>query len=122
MKDLTFNIEVTVPAQRVLDLLSCALEGGSNYWYFNPKPLLRTSERKNYSDRFYENLYVHGFTIKDAIESKEYVIIPEKFDDVLCLMKDKYPEQFNDFVTDQMDRETGDIFLQLLVFGKVKYG
>ena len=40
----------------------------------------------------------------------------------LELMRDQYPQDYADLVTGQDDLNTGDIWLQLAVFGEVIYG
>jgi hypothetical protein len=40
----------------------------------------------------------------------------------LHLLAEKYPKHFNDFVTENEDADTGDIYLQLCLFGEVVFG
>jgi hypothetical protein len=40
----------------------------------------------------------------------------------LQIMADQYPRHFNNFLDDNADAETGDVFLQCCLFGKLVYG
>jgi hypothetical protein len=40
----------------------------------------------------------------------------------LALMADKYPEHWGNFMSENDDAETGDVFFQLVCFGEVIYG
>lgn len=40
----------------------------------------------------------------------------------LQLMADKYPRHFSDFLAENDDATTGDVFIQLCVFGEIIYG
>ena len=46
----------------------------------------------------------------------------EKIQEALDLMAEKYPRHYKDFVDENEDADTGDVFIQLFVFGEVIYG
>jgi hypothetical protein len=124
METIDFNVRISVKKQDIQDLLVCAFEGGSNYWYDQLEPLKETIKTGHASDQFYGNMMKHGFKLMDKEGENEstYKVTPDQFAAALKLMHDKYPSHFNDVKTENTDASTGDIFLQLLVFGDVIYG
>lgn len=122
MDTISFGKDVAIQKQSIQDLLSCAFEGGSNYWYGKLEPLDETIVEGHPSDRFYRNIMKHGFRLFDTFGEKTYEIIPVQFETALKLMYNNHPRHFNDLNYDNFDAETGDVFLQLLCFEKVIYG
>jgi hypothetical protein len=37
-------------------------------------------------------------------------------------MQEQYPRHFSNFISENYDAETGDVFLQCCLLGKVKFG
>jgi len=131
MPDLTGDIEFTVkiPRQRVADLLDTAFEGGSNYWYFIREH--RYPEGKTVHD--YEFAYLElpltegGALVIDDKEDErgEYsgkILDLAAIKRGLALLSEKYPNHFQDFGGENEDANTGDVFLQLCLFGEVVFG
>ena len=58
----------------------------------------------------------------DDINPKIYVLNLKKIKRGLTIMAKKYPKHFADFLKDDADGDTGDVFLQCCVFGEVIYG
>lgn len=116
------NSTVEVTKQQLQDLLVCAFEGGSNYWYEELEPLKETNKGGHTSDNFYNDLYEHGFSLRDKETGNKHVIPPRCFRDALVLMHNKHRSHFNDIAQESTDAETGDVFLQLLIHGDVIYG
>lgn len=117
----------TITSDDIHSLFVSAIEGGSNYWCKSIVPLKRTDKSKEYTDRFYNDVYKHGFKAVDNEDGvkplKEYIVKPEKFYSTLNLMAAKEPRHFEDLTEDgRADSDTGDVYLQLMVFGKVIYG
>ena len=134
-------VTINIPKQRKLDLLVSALEGGSNYWYDNARiygnsfgrSLGRIEElcKTKYPD--YHKLeaapFVGGILAIDVQDSEE--VEPEQrtrllteadFDRALQLMVDKYPHHFFDFLQENDDATTADVYLQLAMFGELIFG
>jgi hypothetical protein len=128
--------EVTV--EQVRNLLCTALEGGSNYWlvikrryfargiayadfreggkfqppsqYFHPDELIPTVASCGLIVSTYDD------------EEKEYDLNISTLRDGLQRMADKYPHHWKDFLDENEDAGTGDVFLQLCLFNEVVYG
>ncbi len=116
------KIELTISVQRLKDLLVCAFEGGSNYWYDELEPIREVSIADHPSDAFYENLVNQGFNLRDKYTGKIHQVKPSTFESAFKRMSSATPKHFQDFMNENDDAETGDVFLQLLVFEKVIYG
>ena len=122
----------------VAHLLTGAIEGGSNYWMTDVHYEL--ADGLNYQ-QFRENqefngtrlTYFHPFeiipfkegcklTFKDAEEDTELSLDREAMKKGLELMMSKYPQHWADFIKDEYDAATSDVFLQLCVLGDIVYG
>ena len=120
-------VKTTVPDQRIEDLLCNALEGGSNYWYIIKKFNYPSGQTKESLGITYPHIELPlkggSLTIGD-IEGQ----MPDKVLDRaaitkgLELMAEKYPKHYADFLAENDDATTGDVFLQLAVFGEVVFG
>ena len=118
---ITVKTQVTVDDQRVKDLLCNALEGGSNYWYniegfINPNHI--TVEHKHIDLPFIDGC---GLVIDDG-DGRKFTLNRHVMEKGLQVMGEKYPNHFNDFITENDDAETGDVFLQCCLFNDVIFG
>lgn len=134
------TVHVDVPHERIRDLLCCALEGGSNYWYYdlypyfrdgvtakdiNPGGELRTPDMGDDWGLYYTAPFVQGcgICLRDGEDSgKVHKIGFEKLLRGLRDMARECPRHWGDFLSDNEDATTGDVFLQCCIFGKIMYG
>lgn len=131
MAENHFAIKVTVDYEidweRVKDLLITAFEGGSNYWYI-------IDDSKPYTGHPADAIIDKGETI--LINELPDDFLPEDEQEVVNLgrvnreiieerMK-KFAEEhqwhFRNFIEENDDAETADVFLQVMVMGDVVYG
>lgn len=129
---ISVNVKHEISLQRISDLLCSAFEGGSNYWYqidkfIKPKNLsFRTDEDQIYRHLDYP-LNEGGALIISDIEG-DLNEPPWKRLDLdaikkgLQIMAEKYPRHMGDFLNDNDDADTGDVFLQCCLFGDAIYG
>jgi hypothetical protein len=141
------TVEVEVPEQRMRDLLTTALEGGSNYWYTIDEDRTVFADGLKYED-FQEggkctdpDNYHHPLEIipfhegcklcildKESAESYEadeleaYWLDREALHKGLKVMAEKFPRHFSDMMRQNDDAITGDVYLQCCLFGDVVYG
>ena len=130
MTDLKLGGNDMLDIKRISDLLCCALEGGSNYWYcideFGSPPELKF--RSNSEEIFrhldyplneggYLMISVH---IEDSGAPKRLDLDTIKRG--LGVMAEKYPRDYGNFIKENEDSETGDVFLQCCLFGEIVYG
>jgi hypothetical protein len=104
-----FTIEQTVPEGVVRDLLICAWEGGSNYW----------AEADGPADLAFRP---EGVVVRDC-EGDEHLLNQKTLTNGLQVMARDWPRHWANVVNeDEMDAETGDVFLQCCLFGTIVYG
>ena len=133
MKDtaITINRPIQITHNDIAGLLCTALEGGSGYWaraelaYTPTDADMKDSE--TYGDwagfAFYMvNHPDFKFTINDLEEEESYTLTLETLKKGLKVMATKYSRHFDDFINENDDADTGDVFLQCAVFGDVIYG
>lgn len=122
---------VEVTRHRVSDLLCNALEGGSNYWYTIDKtktvipPVLnfRSDEKEMYWHLDYA-LNEGGaifFTGKGSGKDVRKLDL-ESIEKGLKVMQEKFPLHWANFMEENDDAETGDVFLQCCLFGELVFG
>lgn len=125
---ITVTVPLQVPVERIKDLLTSAFEGGSNYWV---EVAERIGEAKNNKDApflsdapFVKDGYLKIKEDESESDTKGgwFNIDPKTIAEGLKVMAQKYPKAWADFMNENDDAETGDIFLQCICFGEVIYG
>jgi hypothetical protein len=132
----SFNLEIKrdieVTEENLKSILCCALEGGSNYWYFigdMDESLLDRSvplvdnivkslfEIEGYKVPFYDGADAYEF------EDMEYLgdLTLESIKEGIQLMAKDYAHLFNEFMEGNEDADTGDVWLQLCVMKDVVF-
>lgn len=129
---VSVNVEHKVSLERISSLLCSAFEGGSNYWYqidkfIKPETMsFRTDEGQIFRHLDYP-LNEGGALIISDIEG-DLNEPPWKRLDLeaikkgLQIMAEKYPRHMGDFLNENDDADTGDVFLQCCLFGEAIYG
>lgn len=136
---MTIKLEVEIPIERVRELLCGAFEGGSNYWYANlsvpeASRAVRVSAERDAVGNLttWPTLYIaattdgHHITLEEIGEGGEppveHKLGLEQIRRGLAVMQEKHPRHFGDFMSENDDAETADVFLQCCLFGEVVYG
>ena len=132
---MTVSVSVNVPTSTIRDLLTCAVEGGSNYWAaFREDPnfikSITESDKNAYvkseGGEYYARYDIENpnycLRVSDAEGSSTYNVTLESFVNGLGVMANRYPRHFKDVITDNHDAETGDVFIQCSVFGEIVFG
>ena len=128
------EIPVKISWENISNLLCNALEGGSNYWYnieemHAPEDYssVRSSENMIHSHLDYP-CNPGGYLVFSSLEDDEingqsrWVLDGASIYYGLKIMAEKYPKHFGDFIADNDDAITGDVFLQCCLFGEMIYG
>jgi hypothetical protein len=126
--EISIKAEYKIPLQRISDLLCSAFEGGSNYWYMIDHyeyPI--GSCDKDFEFKYLEIPLVVGGSviIGNSFKDKKYmnkVLNLKSINKGLKLLAKLYSNHFNDFITENDDAITSDVFLQLCLFGELVYG
>lgn len=123
LSSLSFEMPESRFIETIKDLLCSALEGGSNYWYRELEVVGKpTAKEYCYHEvPFFDGCYLK---LKDAENNdKEHTITKEKLLAGLQTMANNAaPHHIFSVLRENADAETGDVFLQCVLFGEVLYG
>ena len=125
---MSFDISVPfkIPEERVQDLLITATEGGIGYWCQITS--YACSEGKTTKDYTYPHFEVIMDGGRMQITEFEEDDQPKHWIDRTSLtlglqrLASTRPEDWKDFMKENEDICTADIFIQLAVFNEIKYG
>lgn len=127
----SFSPTLNVTKERVQDLICNALEGGSNYWYSIQK-FVKPSKVENPTGFRHLDYPVSEdgaleITVRDTGEGDDMAGKVFRLDQGACqrglsIMAEKYPRHFSDFLSENDDADTGDVFLQCALFGDLIFG
>lgn len=132
---MNLTVPIEIPTERVQDLLICAFEGGSNYWYrdlhvvsdvdvvgkvsnIHRYPIVPTTPGGEIG--FYADSDGNG--PDDPDNPILFTLDLDKVTKGLGIMAHTYPQHWANFIAYEDDAETGDVFLQCCVFGEIVYG
>ena len=138
-----FPVTVNVPYERVADLLCGAFEGGSNWatilQYVVPEAdkLYSLKDAETWKSIAGDGtIYKHiqyplsegGAVVIQDLEEDEsvneaikYYLTLAEIRSGLAVMANRFPRHFGDFMNENDDATTADVFLQCCVFGDVIY-
>ena len=122
---MSFTIKTAISDARMEDLLCAAFEGGIGYW-----AEIKGLEGEEIRHKYSFQLPVRGGAVIFGDSTGEG--FPEGFEAPrldrqalergLELMAKNCPSYMADFVNENEDAITGDVFVQLCVFGEVVFG
>jgi len=118
---------------RAADLLCNAFEGGSNYWYMITENVEPVFAAKPWGvDEYHPSYISYPFSTGGAVlisDQEDEDFEPVALDRAaiargknLMESDEQYSRHFADVLNENDDADTGDVFLQLCVFGEVIYG
>ncbi len=120
-----------VSDEKIMDLISLALEGGSNYWYSNvdagdPPTVDFPISYMDY-DWWQTWPMMDGSTKITECDTEDgkltvHILDKKKIQDGLALMAANHAWHFANVISGDTDIETGDVFLQYCLFGEIVYG
>ena len=131
MIEVKFVGQAEVNEQDVADLLCTGFEGGVGYWckivgYTKPEKIF---EWNPFSTDGHVYRYVQyplseggAVLLKDVESDDKWTLDLPAIKSGLSVMASKYPHQWKNFVKDQYDADTGDVFIQCCLFGEVVFG
>lgn len=130
------EINVTVKQElndnRVADLICAGFEGGIGYWarvtgYKKPEKVFEWDLSSTLGGQVYR--YVQypmseggAVLMQDTENDDQWELNREKILAGLAAMASKYPRHWRNFMDEQEDSETGDVFIQCCLFGELVYG
>ena len=114
--------------QAMPDLLTTALEGGSNYWYHIPGRSVKTVEKYQQEDEPFVNGVLAALNDNQAIaihdsETNEALGLLTKDAGLRAFRKmaTEYPDQYVAIITETYDAADADLWLQLTVMGEIVF-
>lgn len=125
-----FNVTTKITDGRVASLLCDALEGGANYWISDVSQGVAPTGKLSTEDYFHWSQWwpICGGSVEivecdpDTGETKKHTLDRSTIEKGLTSMAEKSPKHLADFVSENDDGETGDVFLQHCLFGEIVYG
>lgn len=130
---ITFTVgEQEFTREQISNLLTGAIEGGSNSWYCIVNRTSPTSWDFNSAPNLKQGHYVQDYPlnpggsldISDLNEDEDTVVGTLDWNLLqfgLTTMAEKYPGHFEDFVNEGDDALTADVFFQCCIFGDIVY-
>lgn len=141
MKNTRISVRQYIELKRIADLLNCALDsdyGSSYYWceWLTGKSVKPENLDFMYDDErvtVYRNIDYplnRGGSItlqisgdeNDKDNGKQFVLNLKEIKYGLTCMSKKYPRHYADFLSENENAGTGDVFLQCCLFGEIIYG
>lgn len=131
------QLKLNIKMQRIADLLCSAMEGGINYWAqiekykepSQPVDLTLFEDDLVIGKTVYKHIHYPltpdgAVIIKDieGNENKKYKLDRKAIKKGLNIFAEKYPVHFGNWLSEDDDAITGDVFVQCCLFGEVVYG
>jgi len=126
---MKIKIEQEISVERIGDLLCSAWEGGSTYWARVEKTI--EPEKIQFGTMDNGKPYNHEIALNEGgsiqfrdIEEDKIITKTLNLKSIkkgLGVMAEQYPKHFADFLSENDDATTGDVFLQCCIFGEVIY-
>jgi hypothetical protein len=121
---------IDISSQRISDLIVGAFEGGSTYWcqsVFNERGPEVQGTIYYANPSYFEGDFQMRVLFDDPDDEEgngngDKLIGPDELGKGLALFAAKYPVHFADFICENDDANTSDVFWQLVVLGEVVYG
>lgn len=122
---MKITIEHEVTGRRIADLMVSAIEGGVNYWcagMYLKVPDPKTIDHDWWYD--YAPLYDRDdLIIEVKVQGdKPRTVTKKDFEEGIKFMAARYPRHWADFIAENDDAETADVFVQCVVFREIVYG
>lgn len=136
-KNLPVNVALSIKRYDIACLLVSAFEGGINYWcerqpfkFTKPtewRPVLDEDQEKPERWPMYDYPLLEGGAIEFKADpgdgkKKKYRLDLDTIQKGLQKMAEIAPRHFGDFINDNADAVTGDVFVQICIFGEIVYG
>lgn len=122
------KIRITVSDKRIEDLLVNATEGGSNYWYMIEKyryPVGNNSKTPKLEFPHCQLPFHGGAIVFSSLEEPKRPHVTLDYKACLkglSIMAKKFPQHFGDWLSENDDATTADVWLQCALYHDVIYG
>lgn len=109
------KVDFEIHDDRIVNMLDSALRGGSNYW-------LKDVSAVNEEEDFYEEAPFNGGLIFTTVDGESAHLNPSSIRRGMQIMADNYARHMGDFIRENDDATTADVWLQCALLGRVVYG
>lgn len=110
-----------ITKENLIDLFVTALEGGSNHWYYIKTLPNNVKSAETIGEHILNGGYIQFFDIENTKELLGDVDMNSLLD-AIQLLKNKYPNEYENILMEEFDANDADLFLQLCVMGEVVFG
>ncbi len=124
-----FKVQQEISDHRMADLLCAALEGGIGHWACLIKTELGEEDVKPWGDDYTPKYIQAPFCTGGSLtfcdvedEDTVWTLTRDGMQEGLDTMTEKYPNRTADFLAENDDAETGDVFVQCALLGDIDYG
>ena len=128
---MTITAPIEIDEKHIASLLCSAFEGGSNYWYRIERFIAPPAVTVRYADegRVYRHID-YPLNVGGALEIANTedpslgvrTLDRSAIEQGLILMGREYPQHMADFLQENDDATTGDVFLQCCLYGRILLG
>lgn len=135
---LSVAVPLKIKRKALANLLCCGFEGGVGYWcaikrYIKPakvEPVIEAGRENAQPCKHTDYPLLEGGAVVCIVEEAgdDKALQGEKVLDLaavqrgLAVMAEKYPLHFANFLSENEDAETGDVFIQCCLLGDVIFG
>jgi len=130
---------INISDEKIRGILCCAFEGGTNYWLridgYKLAPGLHFNDFRKGGKQQPKDNYWHWAELIPLVEGcclelsdcsgegdGKWTLNRAKILAGIQVMATKYPKHFADWMQENDDADTGDVFLQCCIFGEMIYG
>jgi hypothetical protein len=117
MNDKKLNLTIEFSIQRIKDLIICCMDAPWDWIFIWETRDCKRSEKLPWKPLDRPEYYV----IRDRYTDKDHKLDRLSIENGLKVMMAKYPRHFGNWVAENDDSETGNVFLQCCVFGDLVY-
>lgn len=124
------DLTLTLPEDRIADLLCSGFEGGISYWAYivgDRKPRSVVDLGPRWDDGIFPHVHFPlsrggAVTVCDLQTEKKHTLDLGAIRRGLRVMAEKFPRHFGDWLAENDDATTGDVFIQCCLLGDIVYG
>lgn len=131
------KLSIEIDNEKIKSLLCCGFEGGIGYWaQIDDYEIVKGSTYEDFreggkyqtKDNYWHPCQIVPLVegcaviIRDIEEDKLHTLDMKAIHKGMTVMQSKYPTHFGNFLSDNTDAITGDVFIQCCLFGKIVYG
>ena len=127
-KRIKIKAVIGIPCERIIDMITTAIEGGCNHWAKFKFPENWTNNEESYEQILFKSGQIEVYDVEtDELVGHLNKVTIRVGLQLMGLRKDIRDEaipllHFKNVISNNMDAETADIFIQLSVMGRIVYG